>query len=91
MGKRRPNKNKTCRGEGCVPFGSIQSEDPPYLRGRDIYSWGVSAGMKAALPLPETQALSESESWRWGAHTEGFPSSEAAPGPTPRPELKSPC
>lgn len=52
--KKYQTKTKRTR-QGCVPlegFGSIQSKDLPYFRGKDIYSLGVNARMKTCLPLP---------------------------------------
>lgn len=52
--KKYQTKTKHTR-QGCVPlagFGSIQSKDPPYLSGKDIYSLGVNIRMKTCLPLP---------------------------------------
>lgn len=52
--KKDQTKTKHTR-QGCVPlegFGSIQSKDAPYLRGKDIYSLRVNARMKFCLPLP---------------------------------------
>lgn len=52
--EKRPNKNKTHKTRVCSlgRFGSIQSKDPPYYRGKDIYSLEISIGKKTRLPLP---------------------------------------